>query len=460
MSKDEKSSINIQKRQVFEQKHHVDLDSPCAIGSGIIRISDEWKVQLIALFKKKQPDLCFFIPASGSGSRMFKFLLDYRNSNISNDQVEYFFENLENFTFHKTIPLAVREKISSLQPQYLAEYILNDGGMNYANLPKGLIPFHEVNGRIYNPFQEQVLQSGALMTKGGVMHFTVQEGFENMVQESIEMLGVEPMTNIDFSYSNQDKSTDAYCFNLDGTPFMEDDSQLRRPAGHGALISNLNEIDNDLILIKNIDNIQHNSKSATSNEVWESVIGLLLSFKMELKTLSENYSLDALIKLNDKYDFLSSQEIDAFDESKLNSIISRPSRVAGMVKNEGAPGGGPFWVNDEGVITKQIVEGVQISKDADQQEVLRTSSHFNPVFVALSKSDINGDRLDLNQFVDGAKNLVVTKPHKGNEIIYRELPGLWNGAMSNWNTLFVDIPAEVFSPVKTVLDLLDSAHQA
>lgn len=459
MSIDDKSLINNQKKDIFEREHYVDLNSACSIGDGIIKVDTVLRDQAITTFRKESPSLIFFIPASGSGSRMFKFLFDFTIDKNETDQVKMFFDNLEGFAFFETIPLNVRQKISSLQPVYLAEYLLNDEGMNFARMPKGLIPFHEVNGRIYNPFQEQVLQSRHLMSNGGGMHFTVQEGFESMVQESIDSLGEYQYDDISFSFSSQNKDTDAFCFNMDGTAFVEGGEHLRRPAGHGALIHNLNAIEGEYILIKNIDNVQHFSKKGISNDTWELSVGLLIQFKQDLKSLSENYSKESLIQLNSKYDFLSSQEVEGFDEARLNETIARPSRVCGMVKNEGEPGGGPFWINDKGTVTKQIIEGVQISKEANQQDVLKASSHFNPVFIALSKTDASGNDLDLNKFVDSSKNLVVKKPHNGNEITYRELPGLWNGAMSDWNTIFIEIPGDVFSPVKTALDLLSEPHQ-
>ncbi len=460
MSIDEKSSIINQKRDIFEREHYVSLKAACSIGDGIIRVEGESRDEALALFREAAPKITFFIPASGSGSRMFKFLFDYTKDKIETDAVKKFFKHLEEFALFQTIPMNVRQKMATLQSIYLAEYFLNDEGMNFAQLPKGLIPFHEVKGAIYNPFQEQVLQARHLMSRGGEMHFTVQEGFEKMVRDSIESLGEYLYGDIQFSFSNQEKDKDAYCFNSDGSAFIENDSHLRRPAGHGALIHNLNSIEADFILIKNIDNVQHFSKKEVSNDTWELALGTLMKFKNDLKSIIGNYSKAAIVKLNNNYDFLSETELDAFDEVKLNEIASRPSRVCGMVKNEGAPGGGPFWINDKGIVTKQIVEGVQISKEDDQQEILKLSSHFNPVFVALSKTDVNDISLDLMPFIDTSKNLVVTRPHKGSEIMYRELPGLWNGAMSDWNTIFLEIPAEVFSPVKTANDLLTDAHRS
>lgn len=460
MSIDEKSSIINQKRDIFEREHYVSLQAACSIGDGIIRVEQDARNEALDLFREVAPRITFFIPASGSGSRMFKFLFEYTKDEIETVAVKKFFGHLEDFAFFQTIPMNVRQKRSTLQSIYLAEYLLNAEGMNFAQLPKGLIPFHAVKGEIYNPFQEQVLQSRYLMSRGGEMHFTVQEGFEKMVRDSIESLGEHLHDDIDFSFSNQEKNTDAYCFNSDGSAFIENNTQLRRPAGHGALIHNLNSIEADFILVKNIDNVQHFSIKEASNDTWELALGTLMKFKQDLKIIVGDYSKPAIVALNNKYDFLSKTELEAFDEERLNEIASRPSRVCGMVKNEGAPGGGPFWVNDNGVVTKQIVEGVQISKEEDQQGILKSSSHFNPVFIALSKTDVNDKPLDLISFVDPTKNLVVSRPHKGNEIMYRELPGLWNGGMSDWNTIFLEIPAEVFSPVKTANDLLTEPHRS
>ncbi|MDB4075130.1 MAG: DUF4301 family protein [Crocinitomicaceae bacterium] len=460
MSIDEKSSIINQKRDIFVREHYVSLMTACSIGDGIIRIDGEARNEALDLFREVAPRITFFIPASGSGSRMFKFLFDYTKDEIETDVVKKFFDNLDTFAFYQTIPINVRQKMSTLQSIYLAEYLLNKEGMNFTLLPKGLIPFHKVKGEIYNPFQEQVLQSKHLMSKGGEMHFTVQEGFEGMVRDSIESLGKYLHDDIQFSFSSQEKNTDAYCFNSDGSAFIENNTQLRRPAGHGALIHNLNEIEADFILVKNIDNVQHFSKKEASNDTWELALGTLIKFKQELRAIVGNYSKEAIVALNSKYDFLSGMEMDAFDEARLSELTSRPSRVCGMVKNEGALGGGPFWINDNGVVTKQIIEGVQISGEEDQQAILKLSSHFNPVFIALSKTDVNDKPLDLMSFIDASKNLVVTRSHKGSEIMYRELPGLWNGAMSDWNTIFLEIPVEVFSPVKTANDLLKEAHRS
>jgi len=236
----------------------------------------------------------------------------------------------------------------------------------------------------------------------------------------------------------------------------DDGIPLRRPAGHGSLLVNLNDIDADIVLIKNIDNIQHIDKSEESNETWKLLIGTLQQFENELKMLLENYSDQAFADLNSKYAFLAHSE--TLSKALLEKITARPTRVCGMVRNDGAPGGGPFWIEKSGEITKQIVEKVQISGEEDQQKILRESSHFNPVMIVACKNDLHGNRLNLHEFSNDEQYLVVKKPYDGKMIYYRELPGLWNGGMYYWNTIFVEIPSKVFSPVKAVLDLIAEEH--
>jgi hypothetical protein len=277
--------------------------------------------------------------------------------------------------------------------------------------------------------------------------------------DTIDSLPSEQLADLHFSHSNQKKETDAFCFTADQELFVEDGNPVRRPAGHGALLGNLNDLDNDLVLIKNIDNVQHLQKSEIGNRYWKVMIGVLNAFKADLRELKSDFSESGLKELNNKYQFLSEQEVEIILQQGIDSICNRPTRVCGMVKNEGKPGGGPFWVDHNGLISKQIIEKIQISDAEDQQSIVETSTHFNPVYIALSKSNVNGERLDLEEYVDHSLNLVVKKDHKGTSITYRELPGLWNGSMGDWNTIFVEVPVEVFSPVKSVVDLFSEAHR-
>ena len=241
---------------------------------------------------------------------------------------------------------------------------------------------------------------------------------------------------------------------------MDEGKEIRRPAGHGALLENLNGLDEELIFIKNIDNVQHFNSSNYSLETWSVLGGLLQQFRAALSALSRNPDKAKLVELNDKYQFLSPAEINAVrTNEELIQLINRPVRVCGMVRNEGQPGGGPFWVDDNGVISKQIVEKAQISHHGEQFRLMVKSTHFNPVMIALCPRDLQNEKVDLTAFRDNSKYFIVNKTQKGQEIKYMELPGLWNGGMANWNTLFVEISQKTFSPVKTVLDLLEEGHR-
>lgn len=457
MSTDDIFSIQHQKSDVFEGSGSVRLKSSCVIGDGIISLSSEEKAHLEDVFDALESSVTFFIPASGSGSRMFADLVQFVESGESTEEIEMFFQKLPELALFYELPLVVRQKVSALQPKYVAEYLISHGGMDFTTRPKGLIPFHRSGERIYTPFQDQLIQAFDILGMKTRLHFTIQEEYEDRILDAIHKVDLPGLEDI-VSFSFQDAQTDAVCFDASGNIVLDGEEPLRRPAGHGALLKNLDALEEDIVLIKNIDNIQHRNKSELNAKTWKYCTGLLLEFKRELKELSEDYSASKLRSLNEKYQFLSPKEVEECDALQVLNYASRPTRVCGMVINEGAPGGGPFWIEDANGVSKQIVEKVQIC--AEDEKIMKESGYFNPVFIALSKSDVNGNRLDLKRFVDHSKYLAVSKPYEGKEIRYRELPGLWNGSMSNWNTVFVEIPKEVFSPVKSVLDLMKDAHQA
>lgn len=457
MSTNDNSSIQRQKSDVFHPENAVKLRGSCTLNNGILRLSEEEMWELSEVFDRRSESTTFFVPASGSGSRMFSELMKFVQDKTETPEIKAFFEKLPELALFSEFPLVIRQKINSLQSEYIAEYIVSEDGMNFMDKPKGLIPFHVEESRVMNPFQDQVLQALEILGENGKIHFTVQNGVEEKVLDAISRLQIENISDI-VSFSNQDEMTNAYCFKDDGEVVSENGIPLRRPAGHGALLGNLNDLEEDLVLVKNIDNIQHSSKSGLNKKVWKYCAGLLLEFKQELKELVEDFSEDGLKELNAKYQFLSKEEEEVCNWERIHSYSLRPTRVCGMVVNEGAPGGGPFWMEENGAVTKQIVEKVQISDD--DKDIMEESSHFNPVFIALSKTDCNGNPLNLHDFVDNSKYLVVNKPHKSEDIKFRELPGLWNGSMSNWNTIFLEIPKEVFSPVKSIFDLMGDAHQA
>ncbi|MCR9173358.1 MAG: DUF4301 family protein [bacterium] len=456
MSRSDKSSIEQQKSDISGGLNTVKLVGSCVIGKGILRLTEHEKEHFSRRYEDWKGDASFFIPASGSGSRMFSDITQFVETGEETDAIRSFFKELPELALFQELPLVVREKFDSLQLVYLAEYLISKDGMQFAEIPKGLIPFHITDTGVVNPFQEQLKQARELLGVNGNVHYTIQKGFEEQVLESLREL---ELFNLDetVSFSHQDPKSDAFCFDSNGELVKVNDVPLRRPAGHGALLKNLNAIDSDLILIKNIDNVQHPNKADLNQRVWKYCAGMLLEFKSDMKLLLNKFSKEGLAELNDKYQFLSEQEEADCDLEQLKKLAKRPSRVCGMVVNEGAPGGGPFWIEDNGTISKQIVEKVQIAQE--DSELVEESSHFNPVFIALSKTDIHGNPLDLEAFVDDSKFLLVNKPYNGGTIRYRELPGLWNGSMHYWNTVFVEIPKEVFSPVKSVFDLTKEAHK-
>ncbi len=457
-------NIELQKDKVFGEHPEVVLVAPCKFGEGIIKVDQTNQLGYIHKFDVTKMSTCFFVPASGSGSRMFQFLYDFleQPSEDNRSNVERFLNNITDFAFFQQIPLEIRKKIEAfeLDLDEVVSYLLKSHGMGYGDLPKGLIPFHKLDPFILTPFQEQVLQGVRVKNENVSFHFTIQSVFEDIIKNGINQAQSLTGQNYNVSFSVQDKGTNAIAFNSEKKTFIKDDgSILDRPAGHGALLENLNKIESDFIFIKNIDNIQPFVKSDKAITTWKLLGGLLLSFKEEAKKVYDNPSIETFKSLNDKYQIVSSSEINEnLTTDKIQSILNRPARVCGMVRNEGQPGGGPFWVKDENGISKQIVEKAQITMKGEQYRLMVQSTHFNPVMIVASTKDFNGDKFDLIKYRDDSKYFIVKKKFKGQDIQFMELPGLWNGSMAYWNSLFVEVPSSTFTPVKTVLDLLDRAH--
>jgi len=453
MSKELKEAVELQKKQVFSGDAKVNLIAACTPENGIVVLSEIQKKSAISTFENSKLKPVFFIPASGSGSRMFQFLFEWLETKVETPLVKTFFDKVQDLPFFKS-----RRFSADLleNKEAFVRHLLEDCQLNFGNRPKGLFAFHQENENYVTAFQDQVRQAFKLIEKDLEIHFTVQQQFEEEIASNIKSLNLP--VKLEFSY--QEVSTNAYCFDENQNLIIENNEPLRRPAGHGALLENLNAIDADVVLIKNIDNVQHSSKALKTVETWKEITGLLYQFQNDLKELTSNYSTNALVALNAKYNFLSSLELEEMNEEKLMQLADRPSRVCGMVKNEGEPGGGPFWVESKGKVTNQIIERIQISTNADQQNIVAESTHFNPVFIAASKINCFGKRLNLLDYRDNSAFFVVEKSQLGKKVFYRELPGLWNGAMSNWNTIFVEISSETFSPVKTIMDLMKEAHTA
>lgn len=455
--------IEKQRQLVFSENPILKIVAPCKIGEGILKLTLNDKIKYSDLFEKSNKKVCLFIPASGSGSRMFEFLYDFLEAPNENNraQVERFLNKVQSFAFFRQLPKEKQESILNFQLPLdeIVEFLLKKEGMGYGELPKGLIPFHVVEPFVLNPFQEHIIQGIQLKSKETSFHFTIQSHFLSQINQVVNQLQGLTGNKFNVSYSEQNKDSDSYAFEEDGNVLIMNDQPLRRPAGHGALLDNLQQIKEELVFVKNIDNIQHFSKSETSNELWSALAGLLLAFKAELLELSKNPSIEKLKEINSLFDTFSESELATLKNTDdILKFIKRPIRICGMVRNEGQPGGGPFLVEENGIISKQIVEKAQISSSPDQYNQMVKSTHFNPVMMVLSYQNEKGENFSLRDFSDESKYFIVQKKQYGKNIRFMELPGLWNGAMAKWITLFVEIPNETFSPVKTVLDLLNTAH--
>jgi len=440
----------------------IEIIAPCLLNDGIIELNDDQKQRFNEVFENMHEELLIFIPASGSGSRMFDFLMaSSSDESLRADmKVMSFLNQLDRFPFYDERLHEEYNKWKSTESgtKELIQFIFDTYG--FAHLPKGLIPFHKTNSGILNAFQEHIKQGINLKSDRIHFHFTIQEHYQDLFIQSLEELKkTAPLENkVGFSY--QDAATDSFTFDTDNNIiYNEEGEAIRRPAGHGALIENLIKLEDRFILIKNIDNVQHINYSQSSNDMWKILTGMLFDVKEELSALYSNPDTEKLIELNNKYHLFSGHQInECSDESACRDLLNRPLRICGMVQNQGKAGGGPFFVKDENHVTKQIVEAVQISGELNQQEKLGDSTHFNPVFMVLDTFDFDGNKHDLKQFRKDENYFVVKKKQQGKEVFFIELPGLWNGAMYYWNTIFVEIPISAFTPVKTVLDLLDSNH--
>lgn len=458
--------IQQQRDRILRENPTINLISPCKIGQGITKLTAKEIHLLTEVFEEKVKDIGVFIPASGSGSRMFEFLYDFltNQSEDNRGNVERFLNKIKSFAFYRFLPAETRKALETfdISLEQFVSFLLNAEGMGFGDLPKALIPFHLNDPFVVNAIQEHIIQSARLNKENIEFHFSIQKRFESNFEASIRQLEGLTGHNFEVSYSEQNADTDSYVFYNNGDLVLDENGQpLRRPAGHGALLTNLQALNKELIFIRNIDNVQHYSKSSKSIQMWSVLGALLHEIRLEIKKLYKNPTVEGLQDLNEKFHLYSPSELDSIhDSSAILKLIDRPIRVCGMVRNEGQPGGGPFLVEENGVVTKQIVEKAQISQNGEQYRQMIQSTHFNPVMMAVCIFNPEGKKYDLFQFRDASKYFVVSKKQKGEEVRFVELPGLWNGSMANWNTLFVEIPNETFSPVKTVLDLLNEAHLA
>ena len=465
MTPTQEESIQFQQQALQKGAPILPVVRSCRVGDGILSLSEEEQERLRAVASSFEEAIQFLIPASGSGSRMFAFLEEYlaQPSLELAEKAERFFSRLPEFALYRKLPAPMQNayQTGALTLAELIHFLLNPAGLNYGQKPKALIPFHIHEPIILNAFQEHLLQNQQITAGSIAYHFTIQDEFKAVFLEDISSLSTFTTSALDVSFSSQNKDTNAFVFDTNLTIVKDENGQpLRLPAGHGTLLQNLAALYAKYILVKNIDNIQHYTQKQASIENWQVLLGLQIEVRSALLRFVENMDIEGCKQWNQRMGLFESELIDSLDINEWVELLNRPLRVCGMVRNNGQPGGGPFYMEYNGMLTKQIVEKVQLTSHPKASQLLLQSAYFNPVLMVLSPCNLKDEPHDLSQFADPSSYLIVEKNHRGKAVGFIEQPGLWNGAMAHWNTLFVEVPSAAFSPVKTVLDLLDFAHQA
>jgi len=475
----------------------MELVRPAVPGDGIELIEEDDVSFYRNVFRteSKKGRASIFVPASGAASRMFKALegVYKRDSKqpdmtlaslLSEDSaVAEFVKNVERFACYEALKQSAAKsgidiEVLKKEGRYvlMLEHLLTSKGLGYASLPKGLIEFHREKNRVKTPFEEHLIEASLYLKDAGgriKIHFTVPEAFDSRIREHIETLKRHHEKNglhFETTFSRQKPSTDTVAVDLENLLFRDGISKLVfRPAGHGALLDNLAELKGDIVFIKNIDNVLPDRNKPETVKVQELLGGYLVDRAKLVHSMLRNLSMNSEENmLNKAIDFIKNQLGTASPEGsaaeKLSwamGILNRPMRVCGMVRNEGEPGGGPFWVRGaDGRVSKQIVEKSQVDTGNEaQRKILGSATHFNPVDLVCGLRDFEGKSFDLKQYVDRETGFISVKSKEGRELKALELPGLWNGAMAWWLTFFVEIPVETFGPVKEFNDLLRSKHQ-
>ena len=405
-----------------------------------------------------------FVPASGAATRMFKELFEFVNDGKRGKGIDTLLENIGKFAFWPELKALLP---AGADDRTIVSAIVNEG-LGYGRKPKGLVTFHAYPEGARKAVEEHLVEGAVYAAANGVakIHFTVSpehiEGFQELLAAKVPVYEKRFGIRYDISFSVQKPSTDTIAVNPDNTPFRQDDGTLLfRPAGHGALIENLNEIDADVVFIKNIDNVTTDALRGDTIRYKKVLAGILLDLQERafeyLKALEVGGAeLEPIVEFIEKR--LCVKLPGSYDSAVLRAVLDRPIRVCGMVRNEGEPGGGPFWVgNPDGTQSLQIAESSQISPD--DLPLMRSATHFNPVDLVCGMKNSKGVRFDLRRYTDPSTGFISSKSSGGRDLRAQELPGLWNGAMAKWNTVFVDVPITTFSPVKVVQDLLRPQHQ-
>lgn len=468
----------------------LDIAAAASVDKGINIVSRESEKQYIRIWDnycQTDKGIVKFVPASGAASRMFKNLFEFLDAGYDVPTTSFektFFEGLKCFAFYKELnEVCLKNEgkdidglLRSGAYKVIVDNLLNEKGLNYGNLPKGLLKFYMHGNEPQTPVEEH-MREGFLyaISKGDVIniHFTVSPEhrilFESLVKERINDLESELKVKYNISFSEQKLSTDTIAVDVDNNPFRENGKLVFRPGGHGALIENLNDLDSDIVFVKNIDNVTPEKYREIGTRYKKILAGVLVDTQNQIFRYlqlidSGKYTHEELMEVlqflqkklnikNPETKLLEDVELVLYIRRKLD----RPCRVCGMVKNTGEPGGGPFLVvNPDGTVSPQILESSQIDiADTAKKELFNNGTHFNPVDLVCGIRSYKGNKFDLKKYVDYDTCFISSKSKNGRELKALELPGLWNGAMSDWNTVFVEVPIETFNPVKTVNDLLE-----
>lgn len=444
-----------------------DIVRPATINDGIFEFDDATKTNFINTYDNARDNfqITKFVPASGAATRMFKDLFDFLNTGNMNDTVDAVVNNISRFAFYQDLQKFLP---TNPNPHDIVAAMLDTDKLNLGALPKALIKFHKYENDARTAAQEHLTEGVQYATTHNTVniHFTISPEHSEKFNELMARIlpTTENKFNVKFNISTsvQDPGTDTIAVNFDNTPFRDDNGKLVfRPAGHGALIQNLNKIDSDIIFIKNIDNIT-NDNARNDTIVYKKLLGgVLIDIQKQIFEFIRELN-NGTVDTNALREFITTKLHCQIPNGNISTnefieILNRPVRVCGVVKNTGAPGGGPFWARDaKGCETLQITESSQIAPE--NRDIMTKSTHFNPVDLVCGVRDWRGQKFDLTKFIDHTTGFISEKSLNGRPLRAMESPGLWNGAMANWITIFVSVPNTTFTPVKRVSDLLDPAH--
>ncbi|MBC7406751.1 MAG: DUF4301 family protein [Arcicella sp.] len=455
------------------------LQKAATLNDGVIKLSNEEIEKYTALYEKKVSKLTplKFVPASGAATRMFKSLFSFLEEGKSDKSTDQFFDKLSDFAFADDLKKILPQDADN---KTIADYYLTQKGLEYGTLPKGLLKFHQYENESRTALEEHLVEGANYANNDGKvkLHFTVSpehlSRFLKLLNKVVPNYEEKYNVKFDISFSEQRRSTDTIAVNMDDTPFREKEgSLLFRPAGHGALLANLNDISADIVFIKNIDNVVPDRIKQPTVAYKKALAGVLLKYQDRIFDyqfqLKEWASEPLLMELSQFFEQelcvlppvgfmgMNHNEKVMYYQKKLN----RPLRVCGVVPNTGEPGGGPFWCkNADDSTSLQIVESAQVDMNNEEQKtIFNNSTHFNPVDLICSMKNYRNEKFDLMKYRDLKTGFVTQKSKDGKDLKAQELPGLWNGSMADWNTIFVEVPLITFNPVKTVNDLLRDEHQ-